>query len=180
MEHIGAWSNFSSCLPLLLKPTLRHRVFTRVFSWSLFGSSFGRSPTSSQLIISQPIMGDVGVSVANGHTVIQNIGCCKGAPNTIESARPVFNLLELYSLIFPIDNLEESRLQSFTTLAIGSLIVGACVVRSLCPGRAESKDLHRDGHVELLHIHSFPDSDFTSFYSSVGSPKPSGRRCLLR
>ncbi len=163
MEHIGTWPYFCSCLPLLLKPTLRHRVFTRVFSWSFFGPSFGRSPTFSQLIISQLIMGDVGVSVTNGHTVIQNIGCSKSSPNTIECPRPIFNLLKLNSLIFPIDNLEECRLQSFATLAIGSLIIGAGVVWSLCPSSAEHQGLHEDGYVELFHVHSFPDSDFTPF-----------------
>ena len=112
------------------KPTLRKRMFTIIPASTL-------NTITGALVVTQLIVSNVGISIANSYTIIEHVSGGKCSPNTIECPRPIFNLLELYSLIFSIDNLEECRLQSFATLAIGSLIIGAGVVWSLCPSSAE-------------------------------------------
>lgn len=61
MMQICTWSNWYRCG--YTKPAFRKRVFTIITSCTL-------STITGSLVFAQLIMSDVGISVANGHTVV--------------------------------------------------------------------------------------------------------------
>ena len=92
------------------KPALRHRVLTRIDVFLVGATLLGVCSACALLVVAHLIVGDVGISVANGHAVVQDISRGIGSPDAVEPSRAVFDLLELLPLIGSVHNLEHGRL----------------------------------------------------------------------
>ena len=112
MKHIGTRTNRCSTT----KPTLGHGVLARVDVFLTRTALLIIGSIITLLIFTYNKLSDARITVANCHTIVKHISGIEGVPDIIASfAVCIVNLLELYSLIFPIDNLEECRLQQLRT-----------------------------------------------------------------